>query len=193
MYATHHETLEGWYDPKVIELYEALQNQVEKFEHTLPEHGAEERKVVAAAKDRYRLMYKKIWPKIRELVEEDLANEKVKQMLNQRQENEAIQNALEQINKEALEELRKLLEAMEGKGGADKDEDKGEHTHLIPIENSAEAIWEFVQGHYRGIVRNAGSRQNSERFLLHPGALALVAYMGGKVSDLAKLYREGEW
>jgi len=73
------------------------------------------------------------------------------------------------------------------------DEDKGEHTRLVAIRDSHQSIWEFVQEKYRGIVRNAKDRQDSERFLLHPGALALVGYISGKVSDLAGLYREGEW
>jgi len=73
------------------------------------------------------------------------------------------------------------------------DEDKGEHTRLVAIRDSPEAIWKFVEQHYRGDVQSRDDRKDSERFLLHPGALALVAHIGGKASDLANLYREGKW
>lgn len=74
-----------------------------------------------------------------------------------------------------------------------KDEDKGEHTLLVGIRDSPAEIWSFIEKHYRGAVRNNPQRKDSEQYLLHPGALALVAYIGGKASDLIPLYREGEW
>lgn|GEM_PF-1767373 len=74
-----------------------------------------------------------------------------------------------------------------------KNSDKGEHTRLVKIQDSPEAVWNFVREHYRGSVKNRDRRCDSERFLLHPGALALAAYAKRSAPEVALLYREGEW
>ena len=73
------------------------------------------------------------------------------------------------------------------------DQDKGEHTRLVKIQDSPEAVWDFVRENYRGSVKNRDGRRDSERFLLHPGALALAAYAKRSAPEVASLYREGEW
>ena len=74
-----------------------------------------------------------------------------------------------------------------------KDPDKEEHTRLVRIEDNPEAVWDFVKENYRGSVGSRDGRRDSERFLLHPGALALAAYAKRSVPEVASLYREGEW
>ncbi len=70
--------------------------------------------------------------------------------------------------------------------------DKAEHDEPIYITDTPSAVQGFIQENYRGIVANR-NRADHERFLLHPGALALAAYSGMPISQLRTLFREGNW
>lgn len=73
------------------------------------------------------------------------------------------------------------------------DEDKGEHTRLVGVDASDTGIMGFIAAKYRGIVANKDGRGGNERFLLHPGAMALLSLTGRPLSDLAAHFREGTW
>jgi len=72
-----------------------------------------------------------------------------------------------------------------------KDEDKGEHTRLVAIPKRD--VMAFIEQHYRGVAANKYDRTDSERVLLHHGALALLSYTDYPISELQKLFREGVW
>ncbi len=71
------------------------------------------------------------------------------------------------------------------------DADRGEHTRLVFIKDDPAALWEFIKAHYRGLAANNEQRPDSERLLLHSGALPLAAYAGRKIGELAALFVEG--
>ena len=77
--------------------------------------------------------------------------------------------------------------------GRNKDQDKGEHTRLVAIQANADAVMEFIRQNYRGMVANKDGREDNERYLLHPGALALLSYTQYSISELEKLYKPGIW
>jgi len=84
VYAPQYEKLGEYpehYDPEVLEIYEEIREHVELVERTLPPEGASEEEVIEKAKERYKIVYSKIWPKMKKLVEEDLEQEKLRQML----------------------------------------------------------------------------------------------------------------
>ncbi len=71
------------------------------------------------------------------------------------------------------------------------DADRGEHDSPLLLAESEVA--RFIRANYRGIVANRQDRQDSERYLLHPGALALAAFAGMQPSELRALYQPGIW
>lgn len=72
---------------------------------------------------------------------------------------------------------------------ANIDIDKGEHTKLVSI--PCDSVMDFIKEHYRGLVENKDNRKDDERYLLHPGALALLSYTKYPLSELENLFREG--
>ncbi|MEW6036362.1 MAG: hypothetical protein AB1529_07145 [Candidatus Micrarchaeota archaeon] len=83
------------------------------------------------------------------------------------------------------------FEGLVGRYEANKDEDKGEHTRLVPLRR--DEIVEFIRMTYRGLVANKDKRREGERRLLHPGALALLSCTGHPLSVLEDAFREGVW
>ena len=73
---------------------------------------------------------------------------------------------------------------------ANLDPDKAEHDEPVYISDTPSAVQGFIRENYRGIVANR-KRADHERYLLHPGALALAAYSSMPVSELRTLFREG--
>ncbi len=71
--------------------------------------------------------------------------------------------------------------------------DKKEHNHLIPINADSESVNTFIRTFYRGQVENSQSRSDNEKYLLHPGALALASFSGMSPGELRGLYKEGVW
>ncbi|MBU1887121.1 MAG: hypothetical protein ABIJ10_05065 [Candidatus Micrarchaeota archaeon] len=76
---------------------------------------------------------------------------------------------------------------------SNKDLDKGEHSKLIPIHATNEAILSFIRAHYKGAVENRRDRSDDEQYLLHPGALCLVAFMRQNPDVLSSYYLDGSW
>ncbi|MEK6979607.1 MAG: hypothetical protein AABW86_05265 [Candidatus Micrarchaeota archaeon] len=72
-------------------------------------------------------------------------------------------------------------------------EDSGEHTRFIGLRNNKMVVWSFLAENYRGNVENRQERPDSERRLLHPGALALLSTTTFPILVLENLYREGNW
>ena len=70
--------------------------------------------------------------------------------------------------------------------------DKKEHDAPLYLPNTADAINEFIRANYRGVVANR-IRADHERYLLHPGALALASYSRMPIAELRSLFREGNW
>ncbi|MDO8553565.1 MAG: hypothetical protein Q7S22_02055 [Candidatus Micrarchaeota archaeon] len=83
------------------------------------------------------------------------------------------------------------FEQLQAKYEGNKDQDKGEHTRLVSI--SKGKVMAFIEQHYKGVAANKYDRMDSERVLLHPGALALLSYTGEPLSKLERLFREGVW
>jgi len=75
---------------------------------------------------------------------------------------------------------------------ANLDPDKAEHDEPVYISDNPYAVQAFIRENYRGVVVNR-KRADHERYLLHPGALALAAYSGMPVSELRTLFTEGNW
>lgn len=88
VYAQHRGDLPTAYDPKVLALYEKIRSEVEALEHTLPAAGASEKEVRRKAIERYKRVYQRIWPEARKLVAQDLEQEKLRQMIQQELANE---------------------------------------------------------------------------------------------------------
>ncbi len=76
---------------------------------------------------------------------------------------------------------------------ANRDEDKREHLELMFIPDDREAIKNFIQENYRGVVANRSTRTEHERLLIHPGALGLALYSDMAPEELRKFYRPGVW
>ncbi len=74
-----------------------------------------------------------------------------------------------------------------------KDIDRGEHTRLVPIARVEEEIIRFIKEHYRGVVANREDRKDYERYLLHPGALALLSCTEVPLATLQHRFRDGIW
>ncbi len=133
------------YSPEVLELYEEMREDIEKIEHTLPKEKSSPKEILAKARERYKTVYTKLWPKFEKLIAADLEKEKLRQMASEamRQESEkkepgekdgqapsenkekgeqAPENPLNQLPNDLKEELKKALEKV---GQEAKQETKG--------------------------------------------------------------------
>lgn len=72
-----------------------------------------------------------------------------------------------------------------------QDEDKKEHQEVVFIPANPRDVDEFIRKNYRGICENKIGRQDTERYLLHPGALSLASFSGMSLSKLKGLYQKG--
>ena len=70
--------------------------------------------------------------------------------------------------------------------------DKAEHSELVFVPSDSASIREFIANNYRGKIQSR-PREDSERYLLHTGALDLCAFAGIFPSELRAHYREGDW
>ena len=69
--------------PEVQAVFEQIRADVAELEQTLPHEHASEREVRAAAIERYRIAYCRIWPKVQPLVQADLHDEIEKRLAEQ--------------------------------------------------------------------------------------------------------------
>ena len=95
-------------------VYENIKEALFEVEHILPDEDVDERGVLDKSKERYKIIYKKIWPEVKKLVEEDIETEKLRQMLEQA----AKQSEKEKREKEESEK------GGEGEGDEAKEGDK---------------------------------------------------------------------
>lgn len=97
----------------VIAAYEKVKLHVEEVEHTLPPAGAPEKAVTDKAKERYKIVWGKVWPEAKKLVEADKETEKLRQMIDQSLRADQRGNHLEVLSdehkKELAEEISKEL------------------------------------------------------------------------------------
>jgi hypothetical protein len=66
--------------PEVVEVLDAVGPDVAALERTLPDEGASEAEVRAAAVERYRILYTRVWPRVRALVEDDTRLEALRRL-----------------------------------------------------------------------------------------------------------------
>lgn len=130
------------YDQRVIDLYEKLRIHLETIENTLPNEGASEEDVVEKAKERYRTNYKKIWPEVKKLVEQDLETEKLRQMLQQAMQEQQQQEQRGEGEQEGQESQGQ--EGAEGTSGKPKP-DKGEKSMEQQIKDAMKSLGENFQ------------------------------------------------
>ncbi len=136
VYGRHFENLPD-YDPEALEAYEKTKADMESLERALPEDGASEKKIEAAAKDRYRILYKKVWPESKKLVAKDIETEKLRKMLNEAlkdkdekedndrsEEQKALKEALDNLDEEFKKELESAIEEARREAGQSREESK---------------------------------------------------------------------
>ncbi len=85
------------YSQEVLDAYEKIRNSVERIEKAIPPDNSSEETVLKFAKERYKILYKEVWPLMQELVKKDIEDEEVKRMTDS-------------DSMEDLENLRKLME-----------------------------------------------------------------------------------
>ncbi|MEK7653796.1 MAG: VWA domain-containing protein [Patescibacteria group bacterium] len=140
VYEPHTQGKNEHLDPEVLKIYEKIRGPVENYEHTLPVEGSNEGEILEKTKERYKIAYRKIWPEIKEMVEQDQGSEELREMVNQHQQEiledlqeqlreelqEAIDQAMEAMAKEAVEEKEKEKSGKGSKGGEDQSGKEGE-------------------------------------------------------------------
>ncbi len=158
VYGKHIEDVYGsisdWIDPEVVELYKKLRPSLETIENTLPADGATEEEVVEKAKERYRTNYKKIWPEVKKLVEQDLETEKLRQMLQEAmQEQQEQQGEGEQEGQEGQGQ-----EGAEGTAGKPKT-GKGEKSMEEQIKEAMKSLGENFQKELEQAIKDFAEEQ----------------------------------
>ncbi len=63
---------------------------------------------------------------------------------------------------------------------------KAEHSSIEFVPANPDAVNDFLAKNYKGFVVNKLDRKDSERYILHPAALALASYSGMPLSELKK-------
>ena len=113
VHAPHYDEPPAYFDADVLAAYEAMRADVERMENTLPPKGAAEDEIVAKAKDRYHIIYRKMWPRFRELFKQDVAEKNQREMLRRAMSDSA----------DISEQARKMIRAMLQAGGIEMDGD----------------------------------------------------------------------
>jgi len=70
-------------DPEVKKALDKTKKEAEDYFETIPGSKPTEKEIIEKAKERFLIDYEKIWPEVKKLVEQDLNNEKLRQMLMQ--------------------------------------------------------------------------------------------------------------
>ncbi len=71
--------------------------------------------------------------------------------------------------------------------------DKKEFSEIFFIPANKNAINDFLNKNYRGIIENRYDRKDNERYLINPGAVDLCAFGGISPAELKTFYRLGKW
>lgn len=102
---------EGEYDPEALAVYEKIREMVTRMENTLPSEKAEEKEVLQKAKERFKIVYKEIWPIAEQLMLADITEEQWRQLIlmSMNPGNEKLAEALYDGISKLPEEQRKVL------------------------------------------------------------------------------------
>lgn len=92
------------FDQDVLNLYEEIREYVEEAENTLPEDGSDEQEQVQKAKDRYKIFYNNIWPKVQHIIEQDKQDQNLQQMMQQQMQ-EMFDSLPEDIKKQIIKQI----------------------------------------------------------------------------------------
>ncbi|PIR49093.1 hypothetical protein COU80_01635 [Candidatus Peregrinibacteria bacterium CG10_big_fil_rev_8_21_14_0_10_55_24] len=124
------DLIERCYHPSVIDLYRELHPIILRVANAVPSRDASEAETVEAAKERYRISYNELWPRIRALIEED-TERRARQMLAENANPQDAPPSLDDLLPEERVEL--LAQAREALGC---DEEKFVEStlggHLVP-------------------------------------------------------------
>ncbi len=151
VYAPQYEELPAHIDPEVSELYKKIQKDVEAVEHALPHENASEEEIVEKAKERYRIIYKKIWPEAKKLVEDDKKNEALKQMVKDglASSTESKLNALDNLSDDQKKELlESIIEIKKSDGKDAKD------TMDVPLDALSEELLQALEKIFLSLPRD---------------------------------------
>ncbi len=124
VFKPHMKEVPDYYDEDVLKLYEEASGIIERIENILPPKGASEQRVLDDCKERFRIIYKELWPKVKELVKDDLETQKQNQLLQQEIQ-KALNGEQSQISDEILKDvIDKILELLQDKAESESLEEK---------------------------------------------------------------------
>lgn len=125
--------------PEVAKILEQVSEPASRAFSELPEYMYDELGIIRSARERFRIVYEEIWPKLQPLIKEDLDNEAKRQMMQQQMAEEMKQKGASQMAEDLKKgqsgtplddlppELREeLAKAMEQAASAQAEADKQE-------------------------------------------------------------------
>lgn len=134
VYERYYDQVPERYSEDMIQLYRELEDDVKVIENTLPTENATEKETLDCAIERYKIVYTKLWPQMRNLIEEDKENESLRQMVQQSlNAEEELANTLNQLREELLSELLNLIDQAKTSVEDNKEMSEGERTSQIPV------------------------------------------------------------
>jgi hypothetical protein len=191
VYSPYYDAIPDYYSPEVIEIYNEVADDLELMENSLPREGAPEAEIKRSAIKRYNIIYKKIWPRLKELVQEDIKNERLKQTKNR-----ATEINLDGISPELLallmqlQELLKQLEALSmlkpDEPNEDLEDDEADTPEELPevkveleneIDKKVEEIYDNLPEDLRQQINEEAEQE------LENQEDALVEKIGGKLME----------
>jgi hypothetical protein len=92
------------YNESIVGIYEEIREFVEEYEHTLPPEGSTQEEVMEVAKERYKIFYADIWPRVQELLKQDQRAEELRQMINEMMREQREREQQKQQGKEKQEQ-----------------------------------------------------------------------------------------
>lgn len=107
VFAPHFDNLPPIFSEDVVRMYDDVKARVEEVEHELPREGVTEKEITDSAKERYKIAYKKVWPEVKKLVEQDLKSEELRQMVNDMMRSQQNSGSAEEGNEDKKQDLSK--------------------------------------------------------------------------------------
>jgi len=101
-------------DPEVKKTLEKIRDKYQEYFETIPKKYANEREIKEKARERFINFYQNIWPEAKRIIEEDMNDEKLRQMLEK--EKEEILQKLKELEEQRQKELEKELNEQKKKG-----------------------------------------------------------------------------
>ncbi len=189
VHGRHFEKISGkipdYYDQEVIEIYNRTKKDAEKIENTLPDENADEKEIVAKAKERYKIAYTKLWPEAKKLVEQDVEQERLRQMLNKSPEQKEIEEALKELSEALKEELESLKQKAEEKN---KDEARVEQEPAdgppMPMDEMSPRLLDALEKVFRSLPKPIQDALEAEaKKILEEIEDAIVEEFSGKFAE----------